>query len=507
MKQLLVAFIVFFFLFQVEVNAQYFDFKQGLTARKTLYDYNTLRNKDAAAFVKFQNGFELGYLRNFSNNISVLFPFGAGIFRQEENEEKKTTFYTFGAQAQLHLFQSNKWAYPFVTGGVQVIFPKSEDIALQLPLGLGIQFKIHPQIYLHWQSDCRLSLANWENHLQHNFGFTYLLGNLTMKKDSSLAKPDTDNDGIIDELDLCPNIPGLPQFAGCPDTDGDGVPDKEDNCPDIAGIIAFKGCPDTDEDGIPDTEDECPNLKGTAANKGCPDKDSDGDGVPDKDDKCPDKSGPKEMGGCPDSDGDGVPDHEDKCPNVPGLKSNAGCPESPKKDSDKDGVPDDMDECPFTPGLASMKGCPDTDGDGVMDKFDNCPTIPGPASNKGCPEIEKADRETLDFAMRAVQFDLGRATLKVESFTILDKVARIMKKYPDYNLAIGGHTDNTGSDQFNLDLSERRAKVCYEYLISQGINVSRLSYAGYGSTRPISSNSNETGRYLNRRVEFNLIPR
>jgi OmpA-OmpF porin, OOP family len=95
----------------------------------------------------------------------------------------------------------------------------------------------------------------------------------------------------------------------------------------------------------------------------------------------------------------------------------------------------------------------------------------------------------------------------VESFTILDKVARIMKKYPDYNLAIGGHTDNTGSDQFNLDLSERRAKVCYEYLISQGINVSRLSYAGYGSTRPISSNSNETGRYLNRRVEFNLIPR
>ncbi len=164
----------------------------------------------------------------------------------------------------------------------------------------------------------------------------------------------------------------------------------------------------------------------------------------------------------------------------------------------------------FTPtggGTTVVVSATDPDGDGVMDKIDSCPTIPGPASNRGCPLIEKADREVLDFAMRAVQFDLGRATLKVESFTILDKVAKIMKKYPDYNLSIEGHTDNTGSDQFNLDLSERRAKVCYEYLISIGIPVSRLSYAGFGPKKPISSNSNETGRYLNRRVEFNLLPR
>lgn len=98
-----------------------------------------------------------------------------------------------------------------------------------------------------------------------------------------------------------------------------------------------------------------------------------------------------------------------------------------QKDSDSDGIPDDADECPFTAGLVQFNGCPDTDGDGVMDKIDSCPTTPGPANNKGCPVIEKADKETLDFAMRAVQFDLGRATLKTESFNILDKVAKIMK--------------------------------------------------------------------------------
>ncbi len=166
-----------------------------------------------------------------------------------------------------------------------------------------------------------------------------------------------------------------------------------------------------------------------------------------------------------------------------------------------------MDDCPFTAGLAQFKGCPDTDGDGIQDKLDACPNNAGPASNNGCPVIEKEDKEVLEFAMRAVQFDLGKSTLKPESFKILDKVAKIMDKYDAYNLAIGGHTDNTGSAQFNLDLSEKRAKICYEYLIKRGISSSRMSYAGSGSNKPIADNKTESGRFLNRRTEFNLIPR
>ena len=506
MKQLFAALILLWLGTATGQQAQYFDFKQGLLARKTFFDYNTFRDRDAAAFREYQNGFELAYLRNFNQQISLIIPIGAGIIKNEENSDTKNPFYTLGAQAQFHPYPKY-WASPFVTAGAQFVFPKEGDLGIQVPLGLGLQFSMHPQVYLHWQSDYRLNIANSEGHLQHHIGFVYLLGNVKASKPEVVEKPDTDKDGIVDELDLCPNIPGLAQFAGCPDTDGDGIEDPKDKCPDLKGTAEFQGCPDTDEDGIPDHLDECPNLKGIKSNKGCPEADKDGDGIVDSKDPCPDESGPAELGGCPDSDGDGVSDKEDKCPKVPGLKAKNGCPDETKKDSDHDGIADDSDECPFTAGLIQFRGCPDTDGDGVMDKVDQCPNTPGPVSNKGCPVIEKVDRETLDFAMRAVQFDLGRASLKAESFTILDKVAKIMKKYPDYNLAIGGHTDNTGSVGFNLDLSERRAKVCYEYLISLGISTSRLSYAGYGSSQPISSNANETGRYLNRRVEFNLVPR
>ncbi len=521
MKHWIACTLLFLSLYSMPTQAQYFDLKQGLMVRKTFYDFNTFRDVESAALRDYQNGFELAYIRNFPHQLSVIFPFSAATYKDSTNSDLKSPFYTFGAHAQLHMKNHFEWLNPYISAGVSCIFPKGKDLAVQVPLGIGFHFKIHPQVYLNWQSDYRLSVANWESHLQHQFGFAYLFGNLKKpaNKDSVMQKPDSDKDGITDDEDLCPSIPGLLKFNGCPDTDGDGIEDSKDKCPDLAGIKAFDGCPDSDGDGIQDTEDECPNVKGTKENKGCPEPDKDGDGVPDKTDKCPDKAGTAETGGCPDTDGDGIPDQEDRCPTVAGPKSTSGCPEEAKKgndkmndkvmakDSDKDGINDDEDECPFAAGPAKYKGCPDSDGDGIMDKSDACPNAPGPASNKGCPVIEKVDKETLDFAMRAVQFDLGRATLRSESFGILDKVGKILKKYPDYNLAIAGHTDNSGSAAFNLDLSERRAKICYEYLISQGVSASRLSYAGFGSSKPIAGNDSDTGRYLNRRVEFNLVPR
>ena len=108
--------------------------------------------------------------------------------------------------------------------------------------------------------------------------------------------------------------------------------------------------------------------------------------------------------------------------------------------------------------------------------------------------------------MKAVQFELGKATLKSESYSILNQIADIMRRYPDYVLSIEGHTDNTGSVDVNQRLSESRAKACYEYLAQKGIPASRLKYKGYGQSRPIADNSTYSGRTLNRRVEFNLVP-
>jgi OmpA-OmpF porin, OOP family len=115
------------------------------------------------------------------------------------------------------------------------------------------------------------------------------------------VQKDSDNDGINDDLDACPDQPGTELTKGCPDKDGDGIADKEDKCPDQPGTLRDKGCPvpDKDKDGIRDDEDKCPNLAGSKKYEGCPVPDSDNDGVNDEEDKCPDVSGAKDNHGCP----------------------------------------------------------------------------------------------------------------------------------------------------------------------------------------------------------------
>ena len=121
---------------------------------------------------------------------------------------------------------------------------------------------------------------------------------------------DADGDGILDDVDQCPNEPedfdGFQDEDGCPDpdNDGDGVLDADDGCPndaeDIDGFQDEDGCPDPDNDGdgILDVDDQCPNEPGTLENNGCPDPDRDGDGVPDRVDNCPDEPGTVENHGC-----------------------------------------------------------------------------------------------------------------------------------------------------------------------------------------------------------------
>ena len=68
-----------------------------------------------------------------------------------------------------------------------------------------------------------------------------------------------------------------------------------------------------------------------------------------------------------------------------------------------------------------------------------------------------------------------------------------------------GHTDSMGEDQFNMDLSQRRAKAVYDFFVSKGIDANRLTYEGYGETQPIEDNTTEIGRQKNRRVELKIL--
>ncbi|MFN0216417.1 MAG: OmpA family protein [Saprospiraceae bacterium] len=314
---------------------------------------------------------------------------------------------------------------------------------------------------------------------------------------------DRDRDGVANNKDKCPDIPGPSSTKGCPDIDRDGVADREDDCPHKVGIRAFAGCPvkDADEDGIPDIDDECLTVAGLAQFQGCPD--TDGDGIEDRADSCKTLAGIPQFNGCPDTDGDGIEDKLDACPTEKGpAEYYYGCP---VRDTDEDGVEDKHDACLLVKGKVELKGCPDSDNDGIEDKLDPCPNTPGPKENRGCPVVEKKDQEKLDLAVKAVKFESGKAILKPESNKILTDIADILTKYPHYNLRIEGHTDNQGKDEANLVLSEKRAQACADYLNTKGIAKTRFLAKGFGETKPIADNKNAAGRSLNRRVEFELV--
>ena len=364
----------------------------------------------------------------------------------------------------------------------------------------------------------KISLPYKTSGVNVMFGLAIVAG--TNKKDK-----DKDKDGVWDKLDVCPNTPlnVIVTELGCPvDNDGDGVADYLDECPHTPsaayGFIDSVGCPiDTDGDGVPDYRDECPNTPreayGYLAVTGCP-LDSDGDGVYDYLDQCPNTPaaayGMVDTLGCPlDSDGDGVYDYLDLCPNTPaaaiGMVDKNGCP----LDTDKDGVYDYMDECPETPAVArnfvDSVGCfLDTDGDGVYDYEDQCPTIAGVKENMGCPEIKREIRNLLKKAMSGIQFENAKATIKPNSYKILNDIAKIFIENPTYIVEVQGHTDNVGKYDYNIDLSERRAQAVRTYLINQGVPAERLSAHGYGPDRPIDDNKTKAGRAKNRRVEFNI---
>ena len=158
----------------------------------------------------------------------------------------------------------------------------------------------------------------------------------------------------------------------------------------------------------------------------------------------------------------------------------------------------------------------DSDGDGVPDFFDKCPNTPSgvKVDGSGCPlpvvkpdvkvYVTEQDREVVKEAIRNLEFDFGKATIREHSLPSLDKVAQLLidKKF---NLKLAGYTDNVGSVSANLRLSKARAEAIKTYLVDKGADASHIQAEGYGKAHPIASNKTDKGRQQNRRVEFSLF--
>ena len=105
-----------------------------------------------------------------------------------------------------------------------------------------------------------------------------------------------------------------------------------------------------------------------------------------------------------------------------------------------------------------------------------------------------------------VTFATGSTTITPSFQATLNEVAESLTKYPNSLIDVYGHTDSTGSESFNQDLSERRAQTVSNYITSRGVNSARIRWQGFGETMPVADNSSEEGRRLNRRVEIKIIP-
>lgn len=416
---------------------------------------------------------------------------------------------------------------------------EADKALLAIPVGLGLKYYISEAFALALETGIRLPISDYYDGVSLSasadqndaYGFGGLKGYFRLGKAS-----DQDDDGIADKHDLCPEVYGLESFSGCPDSDMDGIIDEEDKCPRLAGSADKGGCPDADNDGIIDPNDDCPNDAGDARLGGCPD--TDGDGIINSKDLCPNIAGLKNMEGCPDTDGDGITDAKDDCPNEAGLNTNNGCP---LLDADNDGIVDAEDDCPNMSGGSSTNGCPDRDNDGVADQDDNCPDLAANTTS-GCPRVTTPSNSStsgsissgststspstttgttrgtvstansyndinrrLARATENLKFPSASSNLTPTATAALDDVVAVMRENPSFRLNINGYTDSQGNDAANQQLSARRARASYDYLVSKGIDPSRLNHKGFGETNPIASNGTSEGRRKNRRVEFILF--
>lgn len=466
----------------------------------TLSEYDGDLNGNRHQFYQFKSqkvGAAISFQQYINPSFNIVEKFSFNQLRYQSDDHQDGfdgDFYSLNVKLKYkfnngYIFQENAVVAPFLVagGGAQYVITDEYNGVRSGPImdggfvgnvaaGAGILFQINERLGIEVGSTMNMPLDDtWDGvdngyydfYLQHNAGLVFKLRRPT----------DTDKDGVSDKKDKCPNTPSSAQVDddGCPvDGDQDGVPDYIDKCPSIAGKQNLEGCPDKDDDNVADQDDKCPDVKGV-----------------------------ERFGGCPDSDNDGVEDAKDKCPIQPGLAQFDGCP-----DTDGDGVQDNDDQCPDTPkGMrVNATGCPlDSDNDGVPDTEDRCPTSKGDPANNGCPVVKEEVRKRLNFAMRGIQFETAKATLKASSYPMLDEIVSIMAEYTDYNLRMGGHTDSNGTNATNLKLSQARVDAVKDYLTRKGVNASRIEATGYGEEQPVATNKTAAGRAQNRRVTLELV--
>lgn len=261
---------------------------------------------------KLDAGLSINYLKEISIKLDCQVSF-SGMFsdsvsKNSHKADKQSFIFQNDFNLRYRFLNNPMFKFqPYIRGGIGYSVFRG-NLGGYLPLGGGIQLHFN-QIYFLLQSHYNISIhPKINSHLHIGFGIAGSLSNPKRKAHNKVIPAsaskqisDTDNDGIYDNVDACPTIPGIIKFNGCPDSDNDGIQDIDDKCPSQFGLERYQGCPvpDTDNDGINDEEDQCIQIPGIREYRGCPIPDTDGDGITDLLDECVTVKGPINNKGCP----------------------------------------------------------------------------------------------------------------------------------------------------------------------------------------------------------------
>ena len=181
------------------------------------------------------------------------------------------------------------------------------------------------------------------------------------------------------------------------------------------------------------------------------------------------------------------------------------------KDSDADGVPDYLDKEPNTPAGARVSpsgSTLDSDGDGTPDHVDKCPFQPGAAASQGCPV--EVSRDEVDYLRKAINDGYVNVYYAFDSekplgysISAAQYISNFLKRNPGVKVEVKGYADELGPEDYNIKLSESRAKAVYDLLIASGVDASRVTYKGYGEDTSVDKSSADA-RQLSRRASFEV---
>lgn len=369
---------------------------------------------------------------------------------------------------------------------------KSDGADLYSPFGLGIEMKLSNSVLLDLSGGFNYVFSDNIDYFKSgnqddgfwNLGIGLIftgeggssdidMDGLTRDQELELGTnpdmADTDGDGLNDGLEFT-------QYETDPlntDTDGDGISDNDE----VKNYTTNPNLVDTDKDGITDG-DEILKYKTDPLRE-----DSDIDGLKDKVEIDDLKTNPNK----PDTDGDGLKDGDE----VNRYKTNPT-----EKDTDGDGITDGDEIFKYN----TNPNKPDTDGGTTDDK-----TEIDRETNPLNPEDDVVLDIKAPMILEGVTFASGSTNLTPESEKMLSKVLNTLNIYHDLKVEISGYTDNVGSAENNLRLSQKRANAVRYWLINKGIDPERVIAKGYGEQNPIADNKTSEGRRLNRRIEFSKI--